>query len=152
MCRPSSKSADKAGGSAAAVSQSDSSSESESTPTAAAPAYPSDSSTAAGGQPTVGILPPQPPQPLPGDPKRVHAEYQQPMQQRHRDRVKLHKDQVGCMLCMWTSCALKAGTSRFQHVTILVMPCCSLKIILCLLHDDLPAWSQQEYAPNTCHM
>ena len=71
----------------AIVAPSDSSSDAESYPTAAAQSYPSVASTQAGR----GSDPPPPP---PSAPKGAHAEYQKLLQQRHRERLSLHKNQV----------------------------------------------------------
>ena len=81
-----------------AVPTSDSSSDSDSTSTAAAPAYPSDASTSKGSSTPTGRVP-SPPPPPPSAPRQAHAEYQKLLQQRHRDRLNLHKNQVGLMFC-----------------------------------------------------
>lgn len=77
-----------------AVSTSYSSSDSDSTPTAAAPAYPSDASTGMVSTAQTGrVATPAPPPP--SAPRQAHAEYQKLLQQRHRERQDLHKNQVG---------------------------------------------------------
>lgn len=64
---------------------------SDPTPTAAAPAYPTDSGSTLNEatQAAAGPLPPPA-----SAPQSAHAEYRRLMQQRHRDRLNLHKDQI----------------------------------------------------------
>lgn len=60
----------------------------EASSTAAAPAYPTDMG------PTLGANTQTPPPPPPGAPKHEHHEYHSLMQQRHRERLSSHKNQV----------------------------------------------------------
>ena len=83
-----------------AASSSLHSSDLDSTPTAAAPAYPSDASTSMGSSTQIGQVP-NPAPPPPGSPRQAHAEYQKLLQQRHRERLNLHKNQVGLMFCQY---------------------------------------------------
>ncbi len=70
---------------------------SDPTPTAAAPAYPTDSGSSLDGA-TQAAAAPLPPHA--SAPQSAHAEYRRLMQQRHRDRLNLHKDQVSfALLC-----------------------------------------------------
>ena len=73
------------------VPPSDRSSDSEVTITAAAPIYPSDTSMGMG---QTGRTP-NPPPPPPSAPRPAHADHQKLLQQRHKDRLNLHKNQVG---------------------------------------------------------
>lgn len=67
------------------------------TPTAAAPAYPTDSGSSLGKATQAAAAPLPPPA---SAPQSAHAEYRRLMQQRHRDRLNLHKDQVSfALLC-----------------------------------------------------
>ena len=68
---------------------------SDPTPTAAAPVYPTDSGStlSEATQATAAPLPPPA-----SAPQSAHAEYHRLMQQRHRDRLNLHKDQVSAAL------------------------------------------------------
>ncbi len=67
------------------------------TPTAAAPAYPTDSGSTLSEATQAAAAPLPPPA---SAPQSAHAEYRRLMQQRHRDRLNLHKDQVSfALLC-----------------------------------------------------
>jgi len=68
---------------------------SDSTPTAAAPAYPTDSGSTLSKTAQAAAAPLPPPATAP---QSAHAEYRRLMQQRHRDRLNLHKDQVSFAL------------------------------------------------------
>ncbi|DBA83849.1 hypothetical protein WJX77_010712 [Trebouxia sp. C0004] len=61
------------------------------TPTAAAPAYPTDSGSTLSEATQAAAAPLPPPA---SAPQSAHAEYRRLMQQRHRDRLNLHKDQI----------------------------------------------------------
>lgn len=101
---------------------SDSSSDSESTATAAAPNYPSDASMGMGRstQASRGSDPPPPP---PSAPKGAHAEYQKLLQQRHRERLSLHKNQVSVIL-LHTSVECHLPISQLTP-DLLLQACCS---------------------------
>ncbi|KAL0047600.1 hypothetical protein WJX82_007565 [Trebouxia sp. C0006] len=61
------------------------------TPTAAAPAYPTNCGSSLGKATQAAAAPLPPPA---SAPQSAHAEYRRLMQQRHRDRLNLHKDQI----------------------------------------------------------